>query len=285
LNSELILDRARSRCSRRRSAFSDDSEPDSAAVVESEEDTSFGLREKVSVRAETKMGVRPGMPAGKRGTGGVTRSDSSLGVSSLLAAALVSCSALDFWRSSNSCCFCFSLRRCLYGEGLRFLRFEKMEGPFLSSGCVALGSMSAGAEETTASSSTDDGETSTTDEAETSALLLCLALLRLSKCALLRANRLRLLKGNVGVARGVPVLTGVAMSVGVTSLRVMMATVVSVLLLWWRRFGLVLVRNRLGLITGVNVLLARFEPFELPSSESAESVSSSSSMEEAGLVD
>ena len=49
-------------------------------------------------------------------------------------------------------------------------------------------------------------------------------------------------------------LAGVAISVGVMSLRVMIATVVSVLPRL-RRFGLALVLNRFGLMAGVRDLL------------------------------
>ena len=126
LKSELMRERARSRCRRRRSVpLKVDLEGvEGDAALSSLEEASVSLgRRTVSVLEETKMGVLPGAPTGNLGTGtrgldevvGST-STTVLSVSSDFFSSLFL--LLNFWSWS----LCLSFRRALKGLGLLNLR-------------------------------------------------------------------------------------------------------------------------------------------------------------------
>ena len=173
----------------------------------------------VSVRDETKMGDRPGTPAGNLGMEGV--------VLAVVTAVSFSSSfwSLSFW----SCCLCRCRSLAWKGFGLRSLRLEMMEGCEGSALWVGVGSTPGFTDE------------ALVGEAEAAA----------EDLLLWRASRLELARPKAGV--GWSTLAGVAMSVGVTSLLVMMATVVLVA----RGLAAILARvrpKRLGRMTGVKAL-------------------------------
>ena len=172
----------------------------------------------VSVREETKIGDRPGAPAGNLGIAGVVL-------------AVVAAGSSSFWSLNFlSCCLCRSLSLARNGFGLRSLKLDMMEGCDGSAVWVGVGSTPG---------FTDDA---LVGEAEAEERRLC------------RANRLVLARFLVLSKAGVgwSTLAGVAMSVGVMSLLVMMATVVLVA----RGLAAILRRvpNRFGRMTGVKAL-------------------------------
>ena len=191
----------------------------------------LGRRLNVSRLDETKIGVRPGGPAGN--LGGVIDSPAGFSVVWIGFCLLRNCCSLAFCRS-------FSL--ALNGEGLLRLRFVTMDGAF-SFDLVEVGLISA----------------PLVEELRLGLMLAPRLLLKrlpdlppVTEEDALEDPLDELL--NVGLADGATD-AGVAIRVGVISLLVMMATVVRVL---ERLLELGLLRvglNRLGLITGVNVRL------------------------------
>lgn len=163
---------------------------------------------------------------------------------------------------------CWSLARCLSFKRaakesglLRMLetrKLDKMLGTFSASSSILSSSSSSADSELLMTElltrftedDNDDALAGLIDELATTLLLLLLNKLAEAKF------RLELLKAT-GEAVCNCELTGVAMSVGVTSLRVIMATVVLLDLERMRLLGLTRVRNKLGLMTGVKVLLGR----------------------------
>ena len=164
---------------------------------------------------------------------------------------------------------CWSLARCLSFKRaakesglLRMLetrKLDKMLGTFSASSSSSILSSSSSSADSEllmtelltrfTEDDNDDALAGLIDELATTLLLL------LNKLAEAKF-RLELLKAT-GEAVCNCELTGVAMSVGVTSLRVIMATVVLLDLERMRLLGLTRVRNKLGLMTGVKVLLGR----------------------------
>ena len=165
---------------------------------------------------------------------------------------------------------CWSLARCLSFKRaakesglLRMLetrKLDKMLGTFSASSSSSILSSSSSSADSEllmtelltrfTEDDNDDALAGLIDELATTLLLLLLNKLAEAKF------RLELLKAT-GEAVCNCELTGVAMSVGVTSLRVIMATVVLLDLERMRLLGLTRVRNKLGLMTGVKVLLGR----------------------------
>ena len=194
-----------------------------------------------SVREETKMGVRPGMPTGNLGGvmlglgAGVVEGASGWLSSSSSASSLESVlpRVLSLWRLA----LCLSFSLALKGLGLLKLRPEMMEGRL---GFLAI------------------------SEAEVGAMLLLreerlglMPLLLMLPLTLLLALLNTLEDASMeGLDCGRGELAGVAMRVGVTSLLVMMATVVRLRPLDLTGLALFLgLLKRLGRMTGVNVLL------------------------------
>lgn len=194
-----------------------------------------------SVREETKMGVRPGMPTGNLGGvmlglgAGVVEGASGWLSSSSSASSLESVlpRVLSLWRLA----LCLSFSLALKGLGLLKLRPEMMEGRL---GFLAI------------------------SEAEVGAMLLLrderlglMLLLLMLPLTLLLALLNTLEDASMeGLDCGRGELAGVAMRVGVTSLLVMMATVVRLRPLDLTGLALFLgLLKRLGRMTGVNVLL------------------------------
>ena len=103
-----------------------------------------GLREKVSVLAETKMGVLPGIPAGNLGMG-----ISGLGVVVVVVTSLGSrglkSSFLELSLSRFNWLLCLSRSLCLKGLGRRNRRLEMIEGLLGSTSEAAVGLMEADA--------------------------------------------------------------------------------------------------------------------------------------------
>lgn len=203
--------------------------------------TSFGFLLMFSVREETKMGVRPGMPTGNLGGvmlglgAGVVEGASGWLSSSSSASSLESVlpRVLSLWRLA----LCLSFSLALKGLGLLKLRPEMMEGRL---GFLAI------------------------SEAEVGAMLLLrderlglMLLLLMLPLTLLLALLNTLEDASMeGLDCGRGELAGVAMRVGVTSLLVMMATVVRLRPLDLTGLALFLgLLKRLGRMTGVNVLL------------------------------
>ena len=203
--------------------------------------TSFGFLLMFSVREETKMGVRPGMPTGNLGGvmlglgAGVVEGASGWLSSSSSASSLESVlpRVLSLWRLA----LCLSFSLALKGLGLLKLRPEMMEGRL---GFLAI------------------------SEAEVGAILLLreerlglMLLLLMLPLTLLLALLNTLEDASMeGLDCGSGELAGVAMRVGVTSLLVMMATVVRLRPLDLTGLALFLgLLKRLGRMTGVNVLL------------------------------
>ena len=194
-----------------------------------------------SVREETKMGVRPGMPTGNLGGvmlglgAGVVEGASGWLSSSSSASSLESVlpRVLSLWRLA----LCLSFSLALKGLGLLKLRPEMIEGRL---GFLAI------------------------SEAEVGAMLLLrderlglMLLLLMLPLTLLLALLNTLEDASMeGLDCGRGELAGVAMRVGVTSLLVMMATVVRLRPLDLTGLALFLgLLKRLGRMTGVNVLL------------------------------
>ena len=194
-----------------------------------------------SVREETKMGVRPGMPTGNLGGvmlglgAGVVEGASGWLSSSSSASSLESVlpRVLSLWRLA----LCLSFSLALKGLGLLKLRPEMMEGRL---GFLAI------------------------SEAEVGAMLLLrderlglMLLLLMLPLTLLLALLNTLEDASMeGLDCGRGELAGVAMRVGVTSLLVMMATVVRLRPLDLTGLALFLgLLKRLGRMTGVKVLL------------------------------
>ena len=203
--------------------------------------TSFGFLLMFSVREETKMGVRPGMPTGNLGGvmlglgAGVVEGASGWLSSSSSASSLESVlpRVLSLWRLA----LCLSFSLALKGLGLLKLRPEMMEGRL---GFLAI------------------------SEAEVGAMLLLrderlglMLLLLMLPLTLLLALLNTLEDASIeGLDCGRGELAGVAMRVGVTSLLVMIATVVRLRPLDLTGLALFLgLLKRLGRMTGVNVLL------------------------------
>ena len=203
--------------------------------------TSFGFLLMFSVREETKMGVRPGMPTGNLGGvmlglgAGVVEGASGWLSSSSSASSLESVlpRVLSLWRLA----LCLSFSLALKGLGLLKLRPEMIVGRL---GFLAI------------------------SEAEVGAMLLLrderlglMLLLLMLPLTLLLALLNTLEDASMeGLDCGRGELAGVAMRVGVTSLLVMMATVVRLRPLDLTGLALFLgLLKRLGRMTGVNVLL------------------------------
>jgi hypothetical protein len=208
-----------------------------------------------SVREETKMGVVPGLPTGNLGTGTDDDDDDDTSAVALVDVVDDPSSLADWLLRCSSCCFCLSFSLAWKGLGLLSRRLGMMAGasedPSSSAG-VNVGGTSLG--RTTAADEELGEMLLLLLELSTAPLvLLNLLLPRLRKPALLSLPRL--LESKEGVAWRSE-LAGEAISVGVASLRVMMATVVRVRPRGLTFSGLVRVRNRLGLITGVLDLAA-----------------------------
>ena len=220
-----------------------------------------------SVREETKMGVRPGMPTGNLGGvmlglgAGVVEGASGWLSSSSSASSLESVlpRVLSLWRLA----LCLSFSLALKGLGLLKLRPEMMEGRL---GFLAI------------------------SEAEVGAMLLLrderlglMLLLLMLPLTLLLALLNTLEDASMeGLDCGRGELAGVAMRVGVTSLLVMMATVVRLRPLDLTGLALFLgLLKRLGRMTGVNVLLGLVK-VSLPREEAEAGDSDEDS--EAGLM-
>ena len=229
--------------------------------------TSFGFLLMFSVREETKMGVRPGMPTGNLGGvmlglgAGVVEGASGWLSSSSSASSLESVlpRVLSLWRLA----LCLSFSLALKGLGLLKLRPEMMEGRL---GFLAI------------------------SEAEVGAMLLLrderlglMLLLLMLPLTLLLALLNTLEDASMeGLDCGRGELAGVAMRVGVTSLLVMMATVVRLRPLDLTGLALFLgLLKRLGRMTGVNVLLGLVK-VSLPREEAEAGDSDEDS--EAGLM-
>lgn len=229
-------------------------------------------RRNVSVREETKIGERPGRPGGSWNRGRlVLVVDSSVAVSS-------SSSSLVRLVVRRRCSWrrCLSRRRARNGLGRRMFKPEMIEGLMKPSSVSSVGE----GEMSEARVMVDDAKPlDELDEADGrgNALLPLLRNLlppRLNRLALLRT---RLLDPKVGVGRMSE--AGVAIRVGVTSLRVMMATVVRERprgrVATWR------VRLKNGLITGVKVrVLAEESLEEAEVRTTASSMSSKESVDE-----
>ena len=228
--------------------------------------TSFGFLLMFSVREETKMGVRPGMPTGNLGGvmlglgAGVVEGASGWLSSSSSASSLESVlpRVLSLWRLA----LCLSFSLALKGLGLLKLRPEMMEGRL---GFLAI------------------------SEAEVGAMLLLrderlglMLLLLMLPLTLLLALLNTLEDASMeGLDCGRGELAGVAMRVGVTSLLVMIATVVRLRPLDLTGLALFLgLLKRLGRMTGVNVLLGLVK-VSLPREEAEDGDSDEDS--EAGL--
>merc|ERR1719367_96355 len=159
---------------------------------------------------------------------------------------------------------CLSFKRAAKESGLLRMfetrKLDKMLGTFSASSSSSILSSSSSSADSEllmtelltrfTEDDNDDALAGLIDELATTLLLLLLNKLAEAKF------RLELLKAT-GEAVCNCELTGVAMSVGVTSLRVIMATVVLLDLERMRLLGLTRVRNKLGLMTGVKVLLGR----------------------------
>ena len=194
-----------------------------------------------SVREETKMGVRPGMPTGNLGGvmlglgAGVVEGASGWLSSSSSASSLESVlpRVLSLWRLA----LCLSFSLALKGLGLLKLRPEMMEGRL---GFRAI-------------SEAEVGAMLLLREERLGLMLLLLMLPLTLLLALLNTLEDASMEG-LDCGRGE--LAGVAMRVGVTSLLVMMATVVRLRPLDLTGLALFLgLLKRLGRMTGVNVLL------------------------------
>ena len=194
-----------------------------------------------SVREETKMGVRPGMPTGNLGGvmlglgAGVVEGASGWLSSSSSASSLESVlpRVLSLWRLA----LCLSFSLALKGLGLLKLRPEMMEGRL---GFLAI-------------SEAEVGAMLLLREERLGLMLLLLMLPLTLLLALLNTLEDASMEG-LDCGRGE--LAGVAMRVGVTSLLVMMATVVRLRPLDLTGLALFLgLLKRLGRMTGVNVLL------------------------------
>ena len=203
--------------------------------------TSFGFLLMFSVREETKMGVRPGMPTGNLGGvmlglgAGVVEGASGWLSSSSSASSLESVlpRVLSLWRLA----LCLSFSLALKGLGLLKLRPEMMEGRL---GFLAI-------------SEAEVGAMLLLREERLGLMLLLLMLPLTLLLALLNTLEDASMEG-LDCGRGE--LAGVAMRVGVTSLLVMMATVVRLRPLDLTGLALFLgLLKRLGRMTGVNVLL------------------------------